>query len=78
MTTKTQLSPRLLGVIKSTLDDLLVDVRSMTKIRCRYLDRNEVRCTAEALDPAGELVICQHHAGLLLEMINHHWQRRTS
>lgn len=36
---------------------------------CRYLDRNANQCTAEAIDPEGEILICAKHAGRVLEMI---------
>jgi hypothetical protein len=38
-------------------------------IRCRYLGRNENRCTNEAADPEGEILLCQHHLSRAIELI---------
>jgi hypothetical protein len=36
---------------------------------CRYLRRNGELCTAEALDPEGNILICMKHAGRVMEMV---------
>lgn len=38
-------------------------------IRCRYLDIRENRCTAEAADPLGEILLCPAHLARALELI---------
>lgn len=36
--------------------------------RCRYLDRYDNRCTGEAVDPEGEVLLCITHLGRALEL----------
>lgn len=38
-------------------------------LRCRMLNATNDRCTAEAVDPNGEVLICVRHAGLVLELV---------
>lgn len=40
-----------------------------TKICCRFYDRYARRCTGEAVDPAGEILICQRHLGYAIELL---------
>lgn len=44
------------------------------RIRCRYLDRNDNRCTSEVVDEVGEILLCVHHLARALELI----RRRAS
>jgi len=40
-------------------------------VRCHVLGkRSGTQCTAEALDPDGEILICSRHAAAVLEMVN--------
>lgn len=40
-------------------------------ITCRYLRRGaEGQCTAEAVDPDADVLICMRHAARVLELIN--------
>jgi hypothetical protein len=36
---------------------------------CRYLGRYGDPCTAEAVDPDGELLLCEGHLALALELL---------
>lgn len=38
-------------------------------VRCRYLDIRANRCTAEAVDELGEILLCTHHLAKALEML---------
>lgn len=38
-------------------------------VRCRMLNAKNDQCTAQALDEQGEVLICQRHAALVLELI---------
>lgn len=38
-------------------------------MRCRYLRRNDEQCTAEAVDPVGEVLLCTKHLGRAMEML---------
>lgn len=38
-------------------------------VRCRYRRRNDEMCTAEVLDPLGEILICAKHAARVMELI---------
>jgi hypothetical protein len=38
-------------------------------VRCRMTNKTNDRCTAEAADPNGELLICERHLALALELI---------
>lgn len=40
-----------------------------TYTACRYLRRNDERCTAEALDPDGPILICAKHAARVMQMV---------
>jgi hypothetical protein len=31
-------------------------------VRCRYLRLNDQQCTAEALDPDGDILVCSKHS----------------
>ena len=37
--------------------------------QCRYLRRNDVRCTAEVADPDGEVLLCLKHLAAAMQMI---------
>src|SRR3712207_8961393 len=37
------------------------NLRAAPLITCRYLDRGGNRCTAEAADPTGEVLLCLRH-----------------
>ena len=39
-------------------------------IRCRYLRRNEQLCTAEAVDPVGEVLLCSKHLARAMQLLN--------
>lgn len=38
--------------------------------RCRYLGRRDEPCTAEAVDPLGEILLCERHLGRAVELLN--------
>ena len=38
-------------------------------ITCRYTDRRGNQCTAEAVDPNGELLLCVRHLAAAIELI---------
>lgn len=40
--------------------------------RCRYLVGDDNRCTAEAADPDGEVVLCTRHLALTLTLLRSH------
>lgn len=40
-------------------------------ITCRYVDRHGNRCTAEVLDPDGELLLCLRHTVAAVEYAHH-------
>lgn len=37
--------------------------------RCRFYSKHANRCTGEAVDPAGEILICQRHLGFAMELL---------
>ncbi|MBA9002030.1 hypothetical protein [Thermomonospora cellulosilytica] len=37
--------------------------------QCRYLRRNGEQCTAEALDPSADILICSKHAARTMQLI---------
>jgi hypothetical protein len=39
-------------------------------VRCRYLGRRGVQCTAEVVDPNGEILLCTKHLGRAMELLN--------
>lgn len=42
-------------------------------ITCRYLRRGAAgQCTAEAVDPEGEILLCTHHLAAALQLVAHH------
>lgn len=38
-------------------------------LRCRYTSRYGDRCTGQAVDDLGEIILCAFHLGLALEML---------
>ena len=50
---------------------LAYDMMTGRKIRCRMTTRLSNRCQAEAVDPLGEILICQRHLALALELAGH-------
>lgn len=40
-------------------------------ITCHYLGRHRNQCTAEAVDPDGEILLCISHLGRALELAGH-------
>jgi hypothetical protein len=38
-------------------------------VRCRYLGRRGIQCTAEVVDPNGEIALCTKHLGRALELL---------
>lgn len=38
-------------------------------VRCRYLADRLNRCTSEAVDDSGEIILCYRHLGRALELI---------
>ncbi len=40
------------------------------RITCRMLGTTGDRCTAEAIDPLGDILICLHHAAAVMALIN--------
>lgn len=38
-------------------------------VRCRYLRRCGQQCTAEAAEPAGEILLCTRHLGEALALV---------
>lgn len=47
-------------------------------VRCRMTNTTNDRCTGEALDPDGEILICARHAGLVFELVNATRERRLA
>ena len=47
---------------------LAYDMMTGRKIRCRMTTRLADRCQDEAVDPAGEALICAKHLALVLEL----------
>lgn len=43
---------------------------TVRKTTCRYLRRNAELCTAEAVDPDGEILLCVKHLGRAMELVN--------
>lgn len=46
-------------------------------VRCRHMTQKHrsavlEQCSGEALDPVGEILICQRHAALVLELVSRH------
>lgn len=41
-------------------------------IRCRYLGRRDMQCTAEVVDEQGEILLCTKHLGRAVELLNRH------
>lgn len=39
------------------------------RVTCRYLRRNGDQCTAEAVDPDHEFVVCIRHLALAMELL---------
>lgn len=39
--------------------------------RCRYRRRNDDMCTAEAVDPDAEILLCQKHLGRAVALVRH-------
>lgn len=39
------------------------------RITCRYLRRNDERCTAEVADPEGDILLCTKHLTRAMYMI---------
>lgn len=44
-------------------------------VRCRYLRRNTEFCTGEAIDPEGDILICQKHAARVMALIGDQMER---
>ena len=40
--------------------------------RCRYLRRDANQCTAEAVDPDAEILLCTKHLARALELVQIH------
>lgn len=38
-------------------------------VTCRYLKAFDTQCTAEAIDPAGEVLICVRHAAKVMRTV---------
>ncbi|MDW3849675.1 hypothetical protein NMK34_23965 [Micromonospora sp. BRA006-A] len=38
-------------------------------VRCRYMRRNDELCTAEAVDPTGDVLLCTKHLARALALI---------
>lgn len=39
------------------------------RITCRYLRKDSNQCTAEAVDPSGEILLCIKHMARTIEMV---------
>ncbi|MEU4675746.1 hypothetical protein [Micromonospora sp. NPDC023737] len=39
--------------------------------RCRYRRRNDDMCTGEAVDPDGDVLLCQKHLGRAVALVRH-------
>jgi hypothetical protein len=37
--------------------------------QCRYLRRNDERCTAEVADPDGEILLCTKHLAYAMQLL---------
>lgn len=46
--------------------------RPARAVRCRYLTRFSDPCASEAVDPAGEILLCRRHLGLAMQLLRHH------
>jgi hypothetical protein len=42
---------------------------------CRYLGKRGEQCTAEAVDPDGELLLCAEHLGRALQLIRRNMKK---
>lgn len=40
------------------------------KVVCRYVRRDGYPCTAEAIDPTAEILICSKHAAKVIDLVN--------
>lgn len=38
-------------------------------VTCRYLKAFDTQCTAEAIDPAGEVLICVRHTAMVMRTV---------
>lgn len=38
--------------------------------RCRYLDKMLNRCTAEVVEPDGEIALCEHHLAAAMTLLH--------
>jgi len=38
-------------------------------ITCRYLRRNDVQCTAEAVDPEADILLCTRHLARAMTLL---------
>jgi hypothetical protein len=55
-------------------DDPVKSVATPTherRVSCRYLRRSGEQCTAECLDPEGDILICAKHAARTVVLIKH-------
>ncbi|MFI6329870.1 hypothetical protein ACIBBG_16405 [Micromonospora chersina] len=50
----------------------MTDLVTDRLIRCRYLRRNNAQCTAEAVDPDGQVLLCTKHLARALQLIRVH------
>ena len=39
------------------------------RVTCRYLGKRDNQCTAEVVDPEGEILLCPEHLGRALQLI---------
>jgi hypothetical protein len=47
-------------------------------VRCRYLRRNDVLCTGEAVDPDGEILLCTKHLARAMRLVDAATGRRAT
>ncbi|MDG4809932.1 hypothetical protein O7634_24540 [Micromonospora sp. WMMD1120] len=40
--------------------------------RCRYIRRNSLQCTGEAVDPDGEILLCGKYLARALQLVQIH------
>lgn len=55
--------------IRDQFDRLIEQVEAMRTTRCTVVDKHRVVCTAEALDPGAEILICSRHAAMVVRLV---------
>lgn len=45
------------------------------RVTCRYLGKRDHQCTAEVVDPDGEILLCTEHLGRALQLIRRNMKK---